>query len=159
MTHILQDPFTPQLPEKGVREIGQKSSNILRTRGAGLKTTWTLMNLSKLESVSVQNPGNITPPQVRFPFAGIYLEKSESIVHQRKILPTSVIGHTLRNHLPTSYPTFQTHLAGSFQYTWDENNYRDQKREAKQNGERRQEKKRERERRAANSINSWSSPA
>lgn len=108
MTHILRDPFTPHsCPKKSVHEIGQKSRNILRTRGVGLKTACTPMDQSK-----TRNPSNIKTPQVRFPLSkgagkwDRYLKKSESIVHWHEILPTFVIRHTLHS-LTTSYPTLR----------------------------------------------------
>ncbi len=91
---------------------------------------WTWPVLSWISQISFQSKTRqYKPPASPFSVrkgAGFYQEKSESIVHQHKILPTYVIGHTLHHHLPTSCPTFQTFLAGSFQYTWDVNNYRDQ---------------------------------
>ncbi len=162
MTHILQDPFTLHSCPKRCPWNWSKIQQHIEDKRCGSEND--LYAHESLKTHFSPKPRQYKTPASPFSVrkrAGFYLEKSESIVHQHKILPTSVIGHTLHNHLPTSYPTFQTFLAGSFQYTWDVNNYRDQIREGKQKGERRRDRERERERekRAANSINSWSSPA
>ncbi len=153
---ILQDPFTPHSCPKKCPWNWSKIQQYIEDKRCG--SEHDLYSHESLKSHFSPKPRQYKPPASPFSVrkgAGFYLEKSESIVHQHKILPTYVIRHTLHNH----FPTFPTFLAGSFQYTWDVNNYRDQIREGKQKGESRQEREREREKRAANSINSWSSPA
>lgn len=147
--------------QKGVHEIGQKSSNILRTKGVGLKTACTPMDLSNLRAFQskTRNPSNIKKPTSPFSIeqrswhmgqisgeVWINCPLAQNLAHIRHRTYIAQFDNQLPN--PTSYPT---HLfAESFQNTWDANNYRDQIREGK---------RKERERRAANSINSWSSPA
>lgn len=143
---ILQDPFTPDSCPKKCPWNWSKIQQYIEDSIEVWVWTWPV--LSWISQISFQSKTRqYKPPASPFSVrkgAGFYQEKSESIVHQHKILPTYVIGHTLHNHLPTSCPTFQTFLAGSFQYTWDVNNYRDQIREGKQKGESRQERERER---------------